>query len=55
MPTAAECVCCCEVYQTADKITETGDLCELTLRCWSWLGKSVKVVFACLCCNQDTK
>ena len=27
MPTAAECVCCCKVYQTADKITETGDLC----------------------------
>ena len=27
MLTAAECVCCGEVYQTADRITETGDLC----------------------------
>ena len=26
-PTAVECVCCCEIYQTVDKITEAGAPC----------------------------
>jgi len=27
MPTAAECVCCCEIDKTIDKMTDIGVLC----------------------------